>query len=157
MLPALSVKKKKKRILRPSSHHIAASLMVSPEGAQGRNRKPVIDTAADNPHNRAPWGDSGWQYRPQTAEVHIKGTISMSPDLHLPIQRKALNSLTWDDGFSLINSNLLMFWFIVFVAKSLLYCVPPLPLQSSLSEVRCCDVGLSPQFCIPNKTRFLYF
>ena len=157
MLPALSVKKKKKRILRPSSHHIAASLMVSPEGAQGRNRKPVIDTAADNPHNRAPWGDSGWQYRPQTAEVHIKGTISMSPDLHLPIQRKALNSLTWDDGFSLINSNLLMFWFIVFVAKSPLYCVPPLPLQSSLSEVRCCDVGLSPQFCIPNKTRFLYF
>ena len=30
--------------------------------------------------------------------------------LHLPVRRKALNSLTWDVWFSLINGNLLMFW-----------------------------------------------
>jgi len=30
--------------------------------------------------------------------------------LHLPIHRKALNSLTWHNWFSLINSNHLMFW-----------------------------------------------
>ena len=33
-------------------------------------------------------------YWPQRAEVHIKGMISVSPLLHLPIQRKALNFLT---------------------------------------------------------------
>ena len=33
-------------------------------------------------------------YWPQIGEVPIKGMISVSPDLHLPIHRKALNSLT---------------------------------------------------------------
>ena len=32
---------------------------------------------------------------PGIVKVNIKGIISLSPDLHLPIYRKALNSLTW--------------------------------------------------------------
>ena len=45
-----------------------------------------------------------------SAEVHRKGTVSTSPGFVFPIRREALNSLTWDTWFSLINSNLLMVW-----------------------------------------------
>ena len=46
-------------------------------------------------------------YWPQIAEMHMKGMISVSPDSsHLPIHRKALNSLTWDIWFSLT----IIFW-----------------------------------------------
>ena len=68
-----------------------------------------------------PWGNSRWKnigYWPQRAEVHIKGMISVSPLLHLPIQRKALNLLTWDVWFSLINSNLLTFQLLGLCCKS---------------------------------------
>ena len=41
--------------------------------------------------------------------------------LHLLIGRKLLNSLTWDVWFSLINSNLLMFWLPGFCCKTPLY------------------------------------
>ena len=45
----------------------------------------------------------------QIAEMHMKGMISVSPDsLHLSIQRTALNSLTSEEWFSLINNNLLI-------------------------------------------------
>ena len=40
--------------------------------------------------------NTGWW--PQIAEMHMKG-------MHLPIHRKALNSLTWDIWFSLIHKN----------------------------------------------------
>ena len=46
--------------------------------------------------------------------------------LHLPIHRKALNSLTWDIGFSLINNNL--------VVKAWIY--PGSPLTSSEQSLR---------------------
>ena len=44
----------------------------------------------------------------------------MSPDscVCLPISRKLLNSLTWDNWLSLIDSNFLMFHYLVFVAKT---------------------------------------
>ena len=44
----------------------------------------------------------------------------MSPDLHLPIPRKVLNSLTGDICFSFINSNLL-FSLRVVIAKIPIY------------------------------------
>ena len=75
--------------------------------------------------------------------------------LHLPIHRKVLNSLTWDVWFSLINSNLLMFWLLGFCCKKLLYIpAPPFPLWSSPSGEwpRGCLPGSSPQFCLPDKT-----
>ena len=49
------------------------------------------------------WNTAGcW---PQTAEMHRKGMISVSPDSHLSIHRKVLNFLTWDVWFSLIHKN----------------------------------------------------
>ena len=49
--------------------------------------------------------------------------------LHLPIHRKALNFLTW---FSLINSDLLMFWLPVLWSQKFLYIlVPPFLLQNN--------------------------
>ena len=45
----------------------------------------------------------------QIAEMNMKRMISMGLDsLHLSIQRIALNSLTWEVWFSLINNNLLI-------------------------------------------------
>ena len=74
--------------------------------------------------------------------------------LHLPIHRKALNSLTWDVWFSLVYSNLLMFrppglfcknFYISWLLPYLFRTVPK-------SYLRVCILGLSPQFCPPNKT-----
>ena len=48
----------------------------------------------------------------QIAEMHIKGMVSYAPQprfLHLPLCRKALNSLIWVIWFSLVNSNLSTF------------------------------------------------
>lgn len=45
----------------------------------------------------------------QEAGVYIKGDVS-GPTFRLPIHRKRPNSLNCDVQFSLINSNLLMFW-----------------------------------------------
>jgi len=59
------------------------------------------------------WWNSGWEgtgYWSSIVKVHKKGMISVSPDLHLPIHRNALNSLTWEVWFSLTNNNLLMSW-----------------------------------------------
>ena len=106
----------KQRMLQPSSHHIAASPVVSPEGTQDGNRMPRIkqSAAAAHPPDGAPWGDSGWEstgHWPQVAEVPRQRNDFREPRLlHLPIHRKALNSLAWDVWFSLTNSNLLMFW-----------------------------------------------
>ena len=70
--------------------------------------------------------------------------------LHLPLHSNALNSITWDILFSLIDCNLLMFWPPGLCCKnSYISWLSPLSLQSYL---RFCVRGLSPQFCPPNKT-----
>lgn len=63
--------------------------------------------------------------------------------LPLPILRKMLNSLTWDAWFSLINSNLLMFWLpgVFFLQNS--YILQKTHLQKI--------------FCPPDKTLFSTF
>ena len=73
-------------------------------------------------------------YLPQVAEMHIKSMMSVSPDLHFSIYRKALNSLTWDSSFSFLNNNLL-FLLLPFIAKLLYILAPPLPPQSSFLRV----------------------
>ena len=53
-----------------------------------------------------------WKYRilaPDSRGAYQRNEFSEPGILHLPIQRKALNSLTWDIWFSLINNNLFMF------------------------------------------------
>ena len=60
--------------------------------------------------------------------AHQRNDFSEPRPLHLPIHRKALNSLTWDIWFSLINSNLLMFWLPG------LHCKTPIYPRSSLTS-----------------------
>ena len=73
--------------------------------------------------------------------------------MHLPIHRKALNSLTWDIWFSLIR----ILWcsnYLVSVAETPICPASPAYLFGAVpqSYLRCCALGLSPQFCPPNKT-----
>ena len=103
-----------------------------------------------------PWGNSGWKnigYWPQRAEVHIKEMISVSPLLHLPIQRKALNFLTWDVWFSLINSNLLMFQRLGLCCKSSYISYPLASLEQPLTVIWVsCLLGMKSLECLLNKT-----
>lgn len=74
-----------------------------------------VSHAAPSP-NSAPWGETGWRrtgYWPKVAKVHIKEMISVSPDAHIPIHRKALKFINLRHlFFSLISSNLLMFSYL---------------------------------------------
>ena len=73
---------------------------------------------------------------------------------HLPIHRKALNSLTWDVSFSLINSNLLKFPIPGLCCNnSYIILAPPWPLWSRPSELtERLHSRLKSSFCLPNKT-----
>lgn len=71
--------------------------------------------------------------------------ISGSPDSgSFPFVKKVPNSSNWSIWFSLNNSNLLVFWTIPFVAKSLYILAPLLPPLSTLAELRWCLTGCSP-------------
>ena len=66
--------------------------------------------------------------------VHIKGTMSRSPDFCIfPHIKRALTSVTWDIWFSLTE----IFWssYLVFVAKAPIYPGFPLSPWSNLSEL----------------------
>ena len=137
----------KQRMLWPSSHQslpntlpfarlsatAATPQTVHPEGTQDeKNRTLALDS----------WG------------ANQRNDFSEPRLLHLPIHRKALDSLTWDVWFSLINSNLLMFQLPGFFLQKLL-CVlaPPLPLQSSPFErSERLPPGLESSESQPNKT-----
>ena len=84
-----------------------------------------------------------------------RNNFSESRLLHLPMYRKALNSLTWDISFSLINSHLLMFWSPGFCYKTSIYLAPPLSLQSgSLRAIwESYLLGLTFSGNLPNKTQ----
>jgi len=73
--------------------------------------------------------------------------------LHLPIQRKVLNSLTWAIQFSFISINLL---FLLPAPPCTTPIYPSSPLTSleqfSQGYLRCCLLGLSPEFYPPNKS-----
>ena len=100
-----------------------------------------------------PWGNAGCGntgYRPQTAEVHTKGMISVSPDCCIfPYTEKVLNSLRY---LPFLNSNLLKFWLLGLCCKNYIWLLPYLFGAVSQSCLRCCVPGWSPQFCSPNKT-----
>ena len=156
MLPAISGN-------RGCCRHQAITLqppwVVSPEGTQDGNRMPAIKqsvTAATPKH--APWG--GLRMRkhrilaPESWGAYQRNDFSEPRLLHLPIHRKALNSLTWDVWFSLINSNLLMFWPLGLCCKNshIPWLLPSLFRSVPQSYLRGCLPGLSPQFCPPNRT-----
>ena len=79
--------------------------------------------------------------------------------LHLPIHRKALNSLTWNVWFSLINSNLSMFRLPGLCCKTPMY--PGSSLTSLEQPLRAiCEAGLldlKSSECAPNQTQLSTF
>ena len=79
--------------------------------------------------------------------------------LHLLTLRKALHSLTWDNWFSLFNSNLLMFCLPGLCCKTpcLSWLLPYLFAAISQRYPRGCVPGLTPQFYLPNKIEFSTF
>ena len=69
-----------------------------------------------------------WKYRilaPNGWGAYQRNYFSEPRLLHLPIHRKALNSLTWDVWFSLINNNLFffnVFWSIIALQWCVSFC-----------------------------------
>ena len=91
--------------------------------------------------------------------AHQRNDFSEPSLLHLPIHRKTLNSWTWDVWFSLINSNLLKFQVPGLCCKDsyMPWLLPYIFRAVPQSYPRDCVLGLSPQFCPPNKTYFSPF
>ena len=58
---------------------------------------------------------------PESWDAYVKNNFTEPKLLHLPMHRKVLNSLTWDLWFSLINSNILVFWLPGLCCKTPLY------------------------------------
>ena len=137
----------KQRMLQPSSHHITAAQTVSPEGTQDGNRMPAIKPSATAAPQRCTL--QGLRMRkhrtvaPDSWGADQRNDFNEPRLLHLPIRRKALNSLTGDVWFSLINSNLLMFWLPgVCWKNSYVSSLPPYLLGAALqSYLRCCVPG----------------
>ena len=70
----------------------------------------------------------------QIAKAHTKEWFQWAPNLHLPIHRKAPNSLTWHLWFSLINNDLLMFWLFDFLLQNPPYILVSTPAPASLEQ-----------------------
>ena len=131
----------KQRMSQPSV--IAANLMVSPEGTRDGNKECLQSSShqtAATPSSAA-WRNSGWEntgYWPQIAEVYVhqRNDFSELRLLHLPTHKKALNSLTWDIWFSLINNNLLTFQLPALCCKnSYISWLPPCLLRTVFSTL----------------------
>ena len=83
---------------------------VSPDGTQDGGRMPP--SSSQPPSHGAPWGDSGWKAQdrgPKELRYTSKEWFQWAQTSHLPIHRKALDSLTWYIWFRLVYSNCLMF------------------------------------------------
>ena len=91
--------------------------------------------------NRIPASDS-W-------DVYQRNDFSKPRLLYLAICRKQLNSLTWYTWFSLINSSILMFRIPGLCCKNTIYPGSQPCLFGAIFQnyLRCCVLGLSPQFC----------
>ena len=70
----------------------------------------------------------------QVAKAHTKEWFQSAQNLHLPIHRKAPNSLTWHLWFSLINNDLWMFWLFDFLRQNSPYILVSTPAPASLEQ-----------------------
>ena len=70
----------------------------------------IIHCSCPQPRALRIWAGEKQDTGPRYLRWISKHDFNESRLLHLPIQRKALNSLTWDVSFSLISSHLLMSW-----------------------------------------------
>ena len=91
---------------------------------------------------------------PDSWEAYERSDFTDPRLLHLPIYRKALNSLTWDIWFSLISTNLLLFKLLGICCKLLYYMTPPHPSWEHFSQgyLRHCLPGLKSKKFPLNKT-----
>ena len=81
-----------------------------------------------------PLGAAPRTLTPDSWDAYESDGFSKPRLLHLPMHRKALNSLTWDTWFSLINNNLLMFRLPAPSYKRLYSLTPPTaPLRTIFS------------------------
>ena len=133
--------------------------MVSPEGSQGGGR--ICPPSSSQPlqpppvvHSEGTQDGKVPDTSPRQLRCRSKEWFQWAQTSHLPIHRKMLNSLTWDIWFSWINCNLLMFLLPGLCCKNscISWLSPCLFTAASQSYLRCCVLGLSPQFCLPNKT-----
>lgn len=102
---------------------------VNPEGTQDRKGCLPLPSVTAAPPQWSPWGDSGWEAQslcwPRQLRCISKKWFQWAQTLHLPIDRKVLNSLTEVSGFLLANNNILMFWPLAFIIKLLYIPAPP--------------------------------
>ena len=93
------------------------------------------------------WTPRGFRMQKKRTVLIFEDRFQWAQTCHLPIQRKALNSLTWNAWFSLISSNLLKFSYLFFVCLN--SCTPwllPYLFGAVLQSYRRgCVPGLSPQ------------
>ena len=131
----------KQRMLWPSSHQsLPNTLPFARLSATAATPQTVHPEGTQDEKNRTLALDS-W-------DANQRNDFSEPRLLHLPIHRKALDSLTWDVWFSLINSNLLMFQLpgFFFCKNSFVsWLLPYLFRAVHLSDLRGCLLGLSPQ------------
>ena len=73
-------------------------------------------------HNHAPWRTAGWRragcWPRMVGCLCQRNTFREPRALSLPTHKNTLSSLTWDDWFSLINTNFLIFGLPGFCCKS---------------------------------------
>ena len=104
------------------------------------------------------YGEPCWKLRivaPDGWDAYQRNDFSEPRLLHLPTHTIALNSLTSDTRFSLINSNLLKSWLPGLCCKNspISWLLPHLFAAVSQSFLRSYLIpGFSLQFCKPNKT-----
>lgn len=147
-------------MLQPSIHHIIATPMVIYEKTQDGSRMPAIKSSATvaTPQRCSLRRLRARKHRILTPDSWSTYQSSDSGEprfLHIPKDSKgvSINSLTWAILFSLIKSNFLMFWLCVCCKNSYISWLPPLTFPAiSQSYLRCCILGLSPQFWPSNKT-----
>ena len=110
MLPAMSVNK-------GSCHH---QPLQPPDTQDGAECPPSSHQTLQPPHShmctprRLRMRRMHWILAPDSWGAYQRNDFSEPRLLHLPIHRKALNSLTWNIWFSLIKSDLLRFGFCFF-------------------------------------------
>ena len=136
----------KQRTLQPSSHHITATPKVNPGGAQDINKMPFRTV-----HLEETWDKKAQDTGPKYLRCISKEWFQWAQTLYLLIHRKALNSLTWDIWFSLINSTLLMFQLPgLYWKNSYISWLPPCLFDEAVpGHLRSCVPGLSSN-CPPN-------
>ena len=123
------------------------------EPPQGGNRMPAVKptTAVGTHPQGCPLGNSGmWKHRilaPESWGPCQRNNFSESRLLHLPMYRKALNSLTWDISFSLINSHLLMFQPPDFCYKTPIYPGSSLISSERFSQSHLRVLSPGPEIC----------